>query len=109
MSEGIGAYLDPLKSLIASSKFVPYSKPVSGLYASLAFEGQVVASAYAKFSVIVPLLKFFYNPTMFNTFQVALYMHCAQNDEYDLFDPHTQYAELLISSFVYQGDVMDLM
>jgi hypothetical protein len=99
MAEGSGAYLDPLKATISSAKFVPASVPTSGQFASLSSAGEAVASAYGKFAVASPLLKFYFNKDMFSEYTTLLYMHCSQNDEYDLFTPHATYAELLMSTF----------
>jgi len=99
MAEGSGAYLDPLKATISSAKFVPASVPTSGQFASLSSAGEAVASAYGKFAVASPLLKFYFNKEMFSDYTTLLYMHCSQNDEYDLFTPHATYAELLMSTF----------
>jgi hypothetical protein len=99
MSEGADHYLNPLYAMIAAAKFVPASKPQSGQFASLQQVGVPVSSAYVTFSLNSPLMKFNYNNDMYATYPMLLFMHCSQNDEYDLFTPHANYVELLMSTF----------
>jgi hypothetical protein len=96
LAEGSASYLLPLHASVASAKFVPASAPASGAFANLGVTGDLVASAYAKFAMASPTVKFFYNTDMFKSYPTILYMHCSQNDEYELFTPHSLYAQLMI-------------
>eukprot|EP00239_Pterosperma_sp_CCMP1384_P004394 CAMPEP_0197843418 /NCGR_PEP_ID=MMETSP1438-20131217/295_1 /TAXON_ID=1461541 /ORGANISM="Pterosperma sp., Strain CCMP1384" /LENGTH=1807 /DNA_ID=CAMNT_0043453551 /DNA_START=52 /DNA_END=5475 /DNA_ORIENTATION=- len=92
-AEGAGAYVDPVKSIVAAMKFVPYSNPV---------HDTVVNSAHWHFLQAMPLVKFLdwasdgSDANTFMTHPTIMYIHCSQNDDMELFAAHVQFASLLL-------------
>mmetsp|Transcript_12784 Transcript_12784/g.15436 ORF Transcript_12784/g.15436 Transcript_12784/m.15436 type:complete len:1508 (-) Transcript_12784:140-4663(-) len=92
-SEGPTKYLDPVASLVAQMKFVPFSNPVSDV---------MVQSAFGHFYNSMPMSKFALGGltanTVFATYPVLMYIHCSQNDEMDLYPFHVQYVAMIIGA-----------
>eukprot|EP00239_Pterosperma_sp_CCMP1384_P004375 CAMPEP_0197844804 /NCGR_PEP_ID=MMETSP1438-20131217/1767_1 /TAXON_ID=1461541 /ORGANISM="Pterosperma sp., Strain CCMP1384" /LENGTH=2006 /DNA_ID=CAMNT_0043455785 /DNA_START=35 /DNA_END=6055 /DNA_ORIENTATION=- len=93
--EGTDNYLDPVKSLVAAMKFVPYSHMI---------HDTVIPSAFSHFWHAMPLVKFMFLSaatelsSTFNSHPVLFYMHCAQNDEMSLYAMHIEYVAILLGA-----------
>jgi len=94
-SEGAGAYLDPVASLVASMKFVPFSNVVSD---------SMIPSAYSKFFNSMPITKFTAEndsgsaTSVYTQYATLMYIHCSQNDEMGLYPFHMQYVAMILGA-----------
>eukprot|EP00239_Pterosperma_sp_CCMP1384_P008257 CAMPEP_0197846606 /NCGR_PEP_ID=MMETSP1438-20131217/3709_1 /TAXON_ID=1461541 /ORGANISM="Pterosperma sp., Strain CCMP1384" /LENGTH=1491 /DNA_ID=CAMNT_0043458311 /DNA_START=60 /DNA_END=4535 /DNA_ORIENTATION=- len=102
-AEGASNYLDPVASLVGSMKFVPFSNVVSDT---------MVQSAFGHFYNSMPMTKFAAGGdvagTVFATYPVLMYIHCAQNDEMNLYPFHVQYVAMIIGAMTKGGEFFNL-
>merc|ERR1711871_475652 len=108
VAEGADNYLDPIKSLVAAMKFVPFSHMLTDT---------VIPSAYAHFWHGMPLVKLLVittacsdatatvcpadssTPNTFAQHPILLYMHTSQNDEMSLYAMHLEFIAVLLGSY----------
>jgi pimeloyl-ACP methyl ester carboxylesterase len=86
LAEGHLMYLDPVAATVAAMKFVPFSHPTADT---------PVASSFSNFLVGQPLLRLVDDHNIYSVSAVLMFLHCSQNDEYGLYEQHTDYVQVL--------------
>jgi hypothetical protein len=111
LAEGPDAYLNPIKSIVAALKFVPFSDPV---------HSRAVPSAWGHFWNGMPLTKFLVMETPcqdnangvpcaellgsvvtnngYSQHPVLMFLHSAQNDQMGLYPIHIEFASIMLGA-----------
>lgn len=85
-SAGSDNYLDNIKMQVAQMKFLPFSDSL---------KDAPLVSAYTGFLHTTILMQLYNNPSSLDHYVILMYIHCAPNDEYGLYNVHLDFVGVL--------------